>query len=286
MINPARATAAIAVTILLTAAAPAARVDPAPIVAAERAFAADGAVMGVGPSFLKHSTADSIVIGPGGVNKTKDAFGGPPPPGPQPLLAWWPLWAGIAQSGDLGFTSGPVEVGGVRQGHYFTVWKKQPDGGWKWIYDGGAGATALYEAPATTQPIYLGVSTAKPIAASKAMQDVDAAEKRFADQARTDQKAAFAAALAADGRIYVAPRPPALGSVAVAEALGGYPKAMDFSPPAGGEASKAGDLAYVHGPVKWQGPNGPAAGHYVHVWQRRSNGLKLVFAQIVPARGS
>jgi ketosteroid isomerase-like protein len=265
---------------LMVCAAASPRIDPAPVVAAERAFAADAAVMGVGPSFLKHSTADAIVIGSGGVERAHEAFAGPPPPGQQPLLAWWPLWAGIAQSGDLGFTTGPVERGGVRQGHYFTVWKKQADGGWKWIYDGGTGASSIYEAPQTTQPIYLGVSQARPIAPQKAMQDVDAAEQRFADQARTDQKAAFLAAAAPDGRLYVAPRPPALGVAAFAEALGAYPKVMDFARPSGGEASRAGDLAYVQGPVKWQG----GSGVYVHVWQRRTDGLKLVFAQIVPTR--
>jgi ketosteroid isomerase-like protein len=280
-----RSAATIAILTFMTAAAPA-RLDPAPIVAAERAFAADGAVMGVGPSFLRHSTADSIVIGPGGVNKTKDAFGGPPPPGAQPKLGWWPLWAGIAQSGDLGFTTGPVEVGGVRQGHYFTMWKKQADGGWKWIYDGGSGATAIHEAPETTQPIYLTVSDARPVAPQKAMQDVEAAEKRFADQARSDQKAAFLAAAAPDGRLYVAPRPPALGLAAFSEALGAYPNAMDFGPLIGGEASKAGDLAYAYGPVKWQAATGAASGMYVHVWQRRRGGLKLVFAQIIPARAA
>jgi ketosteroid isomerase-like protein len=272
--------AASAFAALLVCAAAPPKIDPAPVVAAERAFAADGAVMGVGPSFLKHSTADSIVIGPGGVNKTKDAFGGPPPPGLQPLLAWWPLWAGIARSGDLGFTSGPVEVGGVRQGHYFTVWKKQADGGWKWIYDGGTGATSIYEPPATTQPIYLAVSEVKPVASHKALQDVDAAEQRFADLARVDQKAAFAAALAEDGRLYVAPRPPALGPAAVSEALGAYPRSMDFAPPIGAESSKAGDLIFDYGKVSWQG----GSGMYVHVWQRRPGGLKLVFAQIVPVR--
>ena len=284
MTTTARAAAGLAVLILTTAAA-SARVDPAPVVAAERAFAADGAVMGVGPSFLKHSTAGSIVAGPAGVAKTRDTYSATPPAGPQPKLGWWPLWAGIAQSGDLGFTSGPVEVGGVRQGHYFTVWQKQADGGWKWIYDGGVGATSIYEGPAATQPIYLTVSTAKPIPAHKALQDAEAAEQRFADQARTDQKAAFASALAADGRLYVAPRPPALGAAAVTEALSVYPKTMNFAPPAGGEASKAGDLIFAYGPVKWQPASGAAAsGTYVHIWQRRSDGLKLVFAQIIPRR--
>jgi ketosteroid isomerase-like protein len=249
-----------------------------PVVAAERAFAADGAAMGVGPSFLKWSTPDAVMIGPTGVARPKDAFAGPPPTGPQPKLAWWPLWAGIAQSGDLGFTTGPVEVGGARQGHYFTVWKKQPGGGWKWIYDGGAGANSAGEPGERTEPVYLPVSTVRPMGAARAMQEVQAAEGRLADGARGALKAAFEAAAMDGARVYAAPRPAAVGKAAIREVLGVYPAGLEFGAPTGGEASRAGDLAYVYGPVKGQG----LTGMYVHLWQRRTDGWKLAFAQIVP----
>ncbi len=275
MRNPLLAAAA---AVLLTAAA--APPDAAQVAAAERAFARDGAAMGVGPSFLKWSTNDAIVIGGGGVGKAHEEFAGPPPAGPQPLLAWWPLFAGIAQSGDFGFTTGPVEVGGKRQGHYFTIWKKQVDGGWKWIYDGGAGATAAGEAPASVEPIYLPVSTVKPLAANRAMQAAHAAEAALAAKARSNVGEAFQSALGETSRVYVAPQPPAVGVAAAVAALKAYPSSLEFSAPAGGESSRAGDLVYVYGQVKGQG----VAGWYVHLWQRRTDGMKLVFAQIVPAR--
>ena len=47
---------------LIAASAHATAPDPAPVVAAERAFAADGLKMGVKPSFLKHSRPDAIMI--------------------------------------------------------------------------------------------------------------------------------------------------------------------------------------------------------------------------------
>ena len=154
--------------------------------------------------------------------------------------------AGIARSGDLGFTSGPVEVGGKRQGFYFTVWKKQADGAWKWVYDGGAGAASAGEPPASTQPIYLPPSTARPMAPAKAMNEVRAAEAGLAAQAARDHTAAFAAVLALDARLYVAQRPAAVGRAAALAVQDAYPPAMTFSAPAGGEASRAGDLAYVY----------------------------------------
>src|SRR5690349_3495698 len=66
-----------AAAVLITAAS--APVTPAPVVAAERAFAQDGGAMGVGPSFLKWSVPDAVMIGPAGVTHPKEAFAGPPP---------------------------------------------------------------------------------------------------------------------------------------------------------------------------------------------------------------
>ena len=106
----------------------AAPVDPAPVVAAERAFAADGLELGVQASFLKHSAPEGIVLQPE-PQLAKAVFAAPQPKGPP--LVWWPLWAGIARSGDLGFTTGPYSFDGQPRAWYFTVWARQADGGWK-----------------------------------------------------------------------------------------------------------------------------------------------------------
>ena len=80
--------------------------DPSAVVAAERAFAADGLAHGIKRSFLTHSAPDAILFAPDPV-KAHELYG-PRPDTPHPPLVWWPLWAGIARSGDLGFTTGPA----------------------------------------------------------------------------------------------------------------------------------------------------------------------------------
>src|SRR3990167_2250343 len=145
----------------------AAQVDPAPVGAAERAFAADGLTLGVRDAFLKHSAPEAIVFQPD-IAKVHDTFPKQPPDKGGPALAWWPLWAGIAVSGDLGFTSGPYTVGGKPGGYYFTVWRKQSDGSWKWIYDGGPGSDPAGAAPAGSPVAYLPLATAKAGSAAKA----------------------------------------------------------------------------------------------------------------------
>jgi len=57
-------------------------------------------------------------------------------------LTWEPLFAEISKSGDLGYTYGLythlVKSGNSQaRGKYVTIWKRQADGSWKYILDGG-----------------------------------------------------------------------------------------------------------------------------------------------------
>ncbi len=59
---------------------------------------------------------------------------------------WTPVKADIAASGDLGYTFGNWSIfvksdGTTRDttiyGNYISIWKKQKDGSWKYVLDGG-----------------------------------------------------------------------------------------------------------------------------------------------------
>jgi ketosteroid isomerase-like protein len=62
---------------------------------------------------------------------------------PDMKLSWHADKAGVARSGELGYTSGTYEVSfseapgkpGMDRGKYLTVWKKQADGAWKVLFD-------------------------------------------------------------------------------------------------------------------------------------------------------
>lgn len=276
---------------LLFAAALTASDDPAcpaasaaPVIAAERAFAADAPGLGIGGSFNKWATPDAMVIGQGGPQRVRQAY--PPEEAraaDEPSLEWWPNWAGIARSGDLGFTTGGVAVNGARTGHYFTIWACQPDGRWLWVYDGGSSATAAEVPGPDSEPVVMAAGDGVSASPAAAMAEVRAAEARLAEAARTDQKAAHLAVLAEDGRLYVAPQPPAIGSAAMAAALDGWPATLDFGPTEGGGASRAGDLAWTYGPARWTRNGGERRGWYVRLWRKDADGWALMFAQLIPA---
>ena len=253
------------------------------IVAAERAFAADGRAMGVDGSFLRWSADDAVMIAGGAPRRAHDILDPAAVFDPAaPSLAWWPNWAGIAKSGDLGFTTGAVEVGGVRTGHYFTVWRRQADGSWRWVYDGGTGAASANAPGPDAEPLLLPTSILGSPSPDAAMSEVRAVEAVLAAGAQRDQKEAHLALLAPDARLYVAPLPPAIGAQAFPAALDAWPRRLELSTPFGGGSSEAGDMVWTYGRALWTRDETPRAGHYVHLWQKRAMGWMLVFAQIIP----
>lgn len=62
-------------------------------------------------------------------------------PTPTFTLEWYPVKVEVSKSADLGYTFGNwifTNVKGEKEyGNYMTVWKKQKDGSWKYVIDGG-----------------------------------------------------------------------------------------------------------------------------------------------------
>ncbi|MCB0534392.1 MAG: hypothetical protein H6574_11760 [Lewinellaceae bacterium] len=55
-------------------------------------------------------------------------------------ISWRPFKAEASTSGDLGYTLGYWKFAGADttlHGSYYTIWKKQSDGSWKFVSDGG-----------------------------------------------------------------------------------------------------------------------------------------------------
>ena len=64
---------------------------------------------------------------------------------PNATLTWEPTKAEVAASGELGYTLGKWtyaqkdSLGNVEKnyGHYISIWKKNKNGDWKWVFDSG-----------------------------------------------------------------------------------------------------------------------------------------------------
>lgn len=63
----------------------------------------------------------------------------------RPSMSWAPEIVELSADGELGFTRGPWTLAGTgadgtpfeRSGTFNSVWRRQPDGGWKIVFDAG-----------------------------------------------------------------------------------------------------------------------------------------------------
>lgn len=274
---------------VLTAATPvlaASNPPAAQIEAAERAFAADGLTMGVRGSFLKHMADDAIMFAP--APTSAKALYGAKSGEREPKIEWWPAFIVAARSGDLGLSTGPAVYDGVPGGWFSSIWRKGADGTWRWIYDGGGAANAAQAPSQATPAIHGPVSAKGEGSAAKAFDIVRAAEASLAKATSRDAPAAYRAVLSGDAHLLGPRGTRPLLPTAVDTRLSQRPATMKLTLRGGG-ASKAGDLVWTHGEADWtettkEGAQKIAAAHYMHVWQRRPDGWRLIFEALINDR--
>ena len=83
------------------------------MVKTEQAFSKMAEEKNTRDAFMAFIAEDGLLFRPGAVNGKKWMLEHPSPapqnPDKKPLLAWQPKFAGMAASGDMGFTTGPWE---------------------------------------------------------------------------------------------------------------------------------------------------------------------------------
>ena len=132
---------------LADVAMPAMRAPVDPLRAADVAFSRDAERLGAGEAFGRYAAPDAQIFSASGEFITgpqaiSASFG---PAVANSSFTWQPVYGEVANSGDLGFTVGNAVVtlerqdgaAVVRYSKYLTVWKRQPDGAWKYVVDGG-----------------------------------------------------------------------------------------------------------------------------------------------------
>ncbi len=251
-------------------------VSAAPVIAAERAFAARGAEIGWVAAFREYAAPDGMV---GDFENAQQSLAQTPDEGARNLF-WWPAYAGIARSGDFGFTTGPFSVDEARtpRGQYFTVWRRQPDGSWKWIWDGGPGPRA--DAP--NHGIDAANIPTLPMAERGAGSAVEAADQVCALEAAHASAGALRGYLGTDAQVYRAGRPtasPAAESFVFPSADVAYTMRRI-------EASAAGDLVFTLGEARIIAEGGERRGQYARIWQHRPEGWRIVYDQLILRRAN
>ena len=250
------------------------------VIAAERAFADYTRANGFKQGFLRYVADDGIVFQPGPVRARPGLEALPDAAPPGPPLFWWPHWAGVANSGDLGFTTGGATIL-VR---YFTVWQRQADGSWRWIYDGGPPHEAVLPGPTETVA-RLAPATASAGSAERAIAEIAPLEADLAERAATDAPAAHLSYLSDDALVAGSRTISYPGREHHAAELARRPARMTLRSQ-GGVASRGGDMAFTYGEARWTRDERPRWGHYARIWQKRTEGWRLVADVLIPAPGA
>src|SRR4029077_845110 len=256
----------------------------------ERAFAKMSEDQGTRPAFVAFIADDGILFRPWAV-KGKQWFAEHPLPqsDKRSLLSWYPAIAGMARAGDLGYTTGPWEfkpdnhdARSVAWGHFLTVWKRQPDGSWKFAIDLGISnpQPAQVEAPWELPQGYKTPKAMKggPITSNTALL---ARDREFSqDATKRGARAAFADYAALEVRIYRDGKFPILGKDLAAAVLPDSSSVWTWEPVAG-EVSASDDLGYTYGSYQLAGDALGAkvieSGNYFRIWKKEKGNWKVLF---------
>lgn len=138
--------------LLLMAATPAsATAAPMTAIDAERAFVADAQKLGQWTAFRKYATDDALMFVPQPINAQSFLKDRKDPPA---SVYWWPGKSFVSCDGTVAINTGPwVRGHGKAVGYFTTVWVRQADGGWKWVYDAGDETTSLRSEGGDIKPV-------------------------------------------------------------------------------------------------------------------------------------
>jgi ketosteroid isomerase-like protein len=255
----------------------------------EHLFAVYSGAYGMKEAFLRFAAPDAVIFRGGPVNAIEAWT--QTNPAPTGLLLWFPTYGEVSRAGDLGWTTGPYEFREKRDdkeaaghGHYVTLWRRQPDGHWKFVLDFGI----RHEAPLNREAALQDVPDS-PVARprSKGVANAEAARSSLLEAERalsndsTMNGSARALLSRADEsfRLYRQNTFPVVGRKAARKALGGRTDVVAWRPTKA-EVARSGDLGYCYGTYEVRSK--PAdekpseQGNYVRIWKRQGGAWRVV----------
>lgn len=258
--------------------------EPLNLLQTEDAFAKTVGELGIRYGFLQYMNKQAITFAPEPVNAF-DYYTNRKPTSTR--LRWYPVAAWVASSRDFGVDTGPwtaewSEAGKTltRHGEFLTVWSRNKDGDWRFLFDAGVPHEApVKELPALAKDagVYLPKPKGEIPGPAEVHSQLAKLEQKFTDLATRDGlRAAYAALAATDIHYLQVNEQPAVGKSAVLAAVPAGKATLEWVP-MGGSSAASGDLGYLYG-LTYQAHDTKHAvpqSAYVHVWRRVSGEWKL-----------
>jgi ketosteroid isomerase-like protein len=265
------------------------------LVATEQAFSQAAADKDTREAFVQFIAEDGILFRPRAVNGKRWMQDHPVPPTQtsekRALLAWQPIFADVAEAGDLGYTTGPWEfkddIKDVRPsgyGDFVTLWKKQADGSWKFVVDLGishpesSGALKLWQIADEDGKRLTKLS--RSIDLKRARQSLVRQDLEFSNAALTfGFLKAFQTYAAGEVRLFREKSNPFIGKQAAILALTNRKELLAWQA-TGEDVSRSGDLGYTYGSYSANSNDATKKlverGNYLRIWKKQNGVWKVV----------
>lgn len=253
---------------------------PASLAAAESAFAAHSVREGMRAAFLAHFSDDGVLVRDGWTNSNAYLAGRPDPP---IVLDWRPVYAEVAASGEIGLSTGPWKLTSKAKpdappafGQFVSVWKRGPGKPWQVAVDLGVShpGPALWDERLETAVVAAG-------SAPPAL-DLAKAEERFARDAASGARSAYASHGSERLRFYRNAVPPAVGKAAALASSGMTEERLVWTIEAS-ETSRSNDFGYARGRYALASAPSTPLGYYLRVWRLERGEWRIALDVTNPA---
>jgi ketosteroid isomerase-like protein len=252
---------------------------------AEQNFAKASVMYGRNSAFFEYFADESVLFTDKwittGKQYSKDRKAAPV------VLKWEPEYMDIAASRDFGFSTGPWEVQEYRPGtpplytgYFLTVWKKQADGTWKVILDGGGTTPAKkdhkhsFSFPAGADKPVLNRPILNTGLLSKEL--IDKENQFLQDWKNSHLTSTYNTYLALNSRLQISGHLPTNNTDSINALISHFDKSFVWNT-SGSGAATSGDMGFTFGLLVTQDKPEITKGHYVRIWKKQPGaGWKIV----------
>ena len=262
------------------------------LVETEQAFSQAAADKSTREAFLLFIADDGILFRPKAVNGKQWLIEHPTPASEKrPLLSWQPIFADVALAGDLGYTTGPWEYKEdfkdekpAAYGDFVTVWKRQPDGSWKFAVDLGISHPESSGRPLNQWK----VSDASSRGLTRLTKHIQERERmvlvkrdlEFSDSALAlGFVKAFLKYAGTDVRLFREKSAPFVGKQSAGAALAARKEQIAWQT-TGEDVSLSGDLGYTRGLYESRSDDSEKKlierGNYLRIWKKQNGVWRVV----------
>lgn len=250
------------------------------VVSTEKAFAAMAAEKGTGTAFVEYAAENGLVFNQKPANAREVYRNIPANPS---LLAWTPNFFGVSSTGELGFTTGNWSFHPKGKtdtptsfGEFATIWKRQPDGKYRFVVDMGI-QHAKYETEIVPQSPNLAGKTNK----QNDSQNWQELETNFASSLQKNGVAeTYKRFLGENSRLLRQNHFPIVTKKEALKVLS-VEKSNLTTKTLGGELS--GDLAYAYGNYELtDSSNKTEKGYFLRVWRQEGKNWRIALDVLHP----